>query len=677
MRYYRMEGEHQNAGWIGEGDEEKRLRARCRSLAGITDLFNAALEGKAYFFVSVLNAAAAVVGVIVKEEIRLDRTLAAFLKKTGLTLKETFRKEITLEELQRMLRSAWRIDAITEDCEDVLEHFELNYIGWDYIRRSEYKEHLLQEAGRETAYDSVARIPMRETILPELDRIYAGEAHPRVTGHPVHYFIETDDGSIRRSVCAALLAALYDRKRLRMRRYGFVNLAGGGYRATRGALDCVYRSFGGGAVVIDYSDQILYEEDDEYASPNRAVIESVAETIRSFASGVLTVICLPRSSEKLKNLFQECLGSMTFVELKEELLRGGKALDFLRLLAADSGVRPDRGLLEEPEADRGYSVTELKDMYHVWYNRKLKTRIYPQYRELVSAGKAAGEKQVKGSAWEELMGMIGLAEAKRTIRQALNYYKAQRLFADKGIRGAKPAMHMVFSGNPGTAKTTVARLFARIMKDNELLSSGKLVETGRGELVGKYVGWTAPNIQRKFREAKGGVLFIDEAYSLVDDRDGSFGDEAINTIVQEMENHREDTIVIFAGYPDRMEEFIRKNPGLRSRIAFHVPFEDYSAGELTDIAGLLAKENGFTLTEEAGDRIRGIMEEALKTPDFGNGRFVRNLLDRARMAQADRLLSQDPDRITRKEVTTIRAEDIEAPKQERRTLRKIGFGSIA
>ena len=167
--------------------------------------------------------------------------------------------------------------------------------------------------------------------------------------------------------------------------------------------------------------------------------------------------------------------------------------------------------------------------------------------------------------------MIGLTKAKAVIAQALDYYKAQKLFREKGISLERPAMHMVFTGNPGTAKTTVARLFAQIMKENGLLPVGDLIEVGRADLVGKYVGWTAPTVKAKFAAAKGSVLFIDEAYSLVDDKDGLFGDEAINTIVQEMENHRDDIVVIFAGYPDKMEQFLQKNPGLRSRIAFHMP----------------------------------------------------------------------------------------------------------
>ena len=129
------------------------------------------------------------------------------------------------------------------------------------------------------------------------------------------------------------------------------------------------------------------------------------------------------------------------------------------------------------------------------------------------------------------------------------------------MKAERPTMHMVFTGNPGTAKTSVARLFARIMKENGLLSKGNLIEVGRGDLVGKYVGWTAPTIQKKFKEAQGSVLFIDEAYSLVDDRNGSFGDEAINTIVQEMENHREDVIVILPVIPTRWRHFCKRTRG--------------------------------------------------------------------------------------------------------------------
>ena len=220
---------------------------------------------------------------------------------------------------------------------------------------------------------------------------------------------------------------------------------------------------------------------------------------------------------------------------------------------------------------------------------------------------------------------------------------------------------MIFTGNPGTAKTSVARLFAQIMKDNDVLAQGRLIECGRADLVGRYVGWTAPTIKNKFKEAEGSVLFIDEAYSLVDDRNGSYGDEAINTIVQEMENHREDVVVIFAGYPDKMEEFLNKNPGLRSRIAYHVPFDDYNVDELCSIADLISKKKGLILAEDAREKLHDVFSNALKNSDFGNGRYVRNVIEKAKMAQASRLVASDYNRINSDDVRTIVASDIEMP----------------
>lgn len=306
------------------------------------------------------------------------------------------------------------------------------------------------------------------------------------------------------------------------------------------------------------------------------------------------------------------------------------------------------------------AACEANDEYNGYFTENIK-------REVIKAAP-------KGSAYDELNQMIGLDEAKKVINQALNYYKAQKLFADKGMKSDHPAMHMVFTGNPGTAKTTVARLFARIMKENNLLSKGNLIEVGRDDLVGKYVGWTAPTIQKKFREAQGRVLFIDEAYSLVDDRDGSFGDEAINTIVQEMENHRDDVVVIFAGYPDKMEGFLQKNPGLRSRIAYHVPFDDYDTAALCEIAKLIARQKGLKFTDDACDKLVGLFETSRNENDFGNGRYVRNVIEKAKMAQATRLLTMDFDSIVSDDIALITAEDIEMQKTCVKTeKRRIGF----
>ena len=188
----------------------------------------------------------------------------------------------------------------------------------------------------------------------------------------------------------------------------------------------------------------------------------------------------------------------------------------------------------------------------------------------------------------------------------------------------------------------------------------------------KFYGTTISDVQQK-EIANHYSSYFHEAYSLVDDRSGSFGDEAINTIVQEMENHREDVVVIFAGYPNEMEKFLQKNPGLRSRIAFHVPFADYNADELVRIAQMMGKSKGVCFAEDALAKLTSAFEAARKQSDFGNGRYVRNLLEQAKMNQASRLLEYDFDAITAEEIKTIKAEDIVIPEVKTEVKRTIGF----
>ena len=263
-----------------------------------------------------------------------------------------------------------------------------------------------------------------------------------------------------------------------------------------------------------------------------------------------------------------------------------------------------------------------------------------------------------GDARQKLEQMIGLESVKKVINKAAANFKFNKLCMERGISKDKASLHMVFTGNPGTAKTTVARLFANILKDEKVLSSGIFVETGRADLVGDHVGSTAKMVKRKFKEAQGGVLFVDEAYSLCDGHTGGFGDEAINTLVQEMENHREDVIVIFAGYPKPMEEFLDRNPGMKSRIAFEVQFEDYTVDELVDIAKLMVSDKNMSITEEAIAKLRSNFEIVSKSEDYGNGRYVRKMLEEAEMNLAERCFRYDASDITDELLTTIEAEDI-------------------
>jgi AAA+ superfamily predicted ATPase len=473
------------------------------------------------------------------------------------------------------------------------------------------------------------------------------------------------------AVLDVLLSALYQNGRIFNRRYStleFSNQTGFSLEYCR----AIYKASFDGAMVITYEQEDTLDGD--FAPSGSDTVEDICKLIREYHNEVLTILCLPRAGEKTKQAFLENLNDVTLLPLSAETVFGDKALNYLTQCATNMQVTPDDKLYEGfGDPKKGYGAADLNRIFDKWFDNKLKTEIYAQYADFEAANRQVAGKKARGSAYSELTEMIGLTDAKAVINQALDFYKAQKLFKEKGVKSERPAMHMVFTGNPGTAKTTVARLFAQIMKENDLLSEGDLIEVGRADLVGKYVGSTAPTVRKAFRKARGSVLFIDEAYSLVDDRDGSFGDEAINTIVQEMENNREDMVVIFAGYPDKMEGFLQKNPGLRSRIAFHVPFADYSADELIDITALLAKKQGISLAPDVADKLKPIYEGALRSDDFGNGRYARNLLEKARLKQASRLVAMDIDSVTGETIAMLVPDDFEAPPQSKMQKNTIGF----
>ncbi len=268
------------------------------------------------------------------------------------------------------------------------------------------------------------------------------------------------------------------------------------------------------------------------------------------------------------------------------------------------------------------------------------------------------EERAAGTAKKELEALIGLSSAKKVIHKAIANYKLKKLCMERGIQKENVSLHMVFTGNPGTAKTTVARLFAEIMKDEKVLPTGNFVEVGRAELVGDHVGSTALLVKWKFKEAQGGVLFIDEAYSLCDGYENGFGDEAINTLVQEMENHRDDVIVVFAGYPEPMKQFLDRNPGMLSRIAFHVEFEDYSTDELCGITKLMLTKKQMKITDTALEKLKENYESVRENNDYGNGRYVRKILEEAEMNLAERILKLEEAKITTELLSTIEACDI-------------------
>ena len=674
MFFYKVTAMLEDEKWAEENNDRRTKQERVRLIARKSEEYNSRDKNGVYSFVAGVDDDI-LCGIISYESIDAVENSQSFLKCLDIPVYALDITETTFSYMQNLLSVANHHDYI-EDDDDVLEQFGLDKISSRGIRGIEYGENLLNDkTNKSLLYKTSKELLAEETLRPELDRIYFSKPKTKAFGHPVHYIIETDDRNTRKSLCRTLLGALYDNNRIKSRRYCFVDFKPG-QRFSHIVYDAIYKSCNEGAILVRYLAKDDTVEDDDYADSEIETVSAICEMMIKYRNQVLTVLCLPRTCEKTKAMIFENLGSMGLVEIKEDLADVERSVCYLKMMCKDKHIRPDKKLYKDLDDKKQYLPDELRTVFGEWYNNKMKTSIFPQYKNIAVCHKEAKKKVARGNAYDELNQMIGLAEAKSTIEKALNYYKIQRIYKDKGIKQDRPAMHMVFTGNPGTAKTTVARLFARIMKENGLLSKGHLVEVGRSDLVGKYVGWTASIVKDKFKSAMGGVLFIDEAYSLIDDRGGSFGDEAINTIVQEMENRREDLVVIFAGYPKKMERFLEKNPGLRSRIAFHVPFLDYTADELCQIAKHIGKSKGILLSDGAVAKLSSVFETAKCREDFGNGRYVRNILELSKMNQANRLLALEPHKLTKSVLLTLEEADIEIPAEKPKTVvRKIGFGA--
>ncbi|GAA5116501.1 AAA family ATPase [Luteolibacter yonseiensis] len=259
----------------------------------------------------------------------------------------------------------------------------------------------------------------------------------------------------------------------------------------------------------------------------------------------------------------------------------------------------------------------------------------------------------------ELNALAGLANVKQEIESLVRFLEINKARAAHDLKGAAMSLHMVFSGNPGTGKTTVARIVSRIFAALEVLKKGHLVETDRLGLVGQYVGHTAKKTDDIVRQALDGVLFVDEAYALVSGGENDFGREAIDTLVKRMEDHRERLIVIAAGYPDDMKQFIDTNPGLQSRFTIHLNFEDYTAPELVNIFKGFCEKNQYTLEASAEAALETRIEEELKTAGrgFGNGRHMRNLFEKAIRRHAVRLTLRKRE-WTKEELAQLTSEDL-------------------
>lgn len=244
------------------------------------------------------------------------------------------------------------------------------------------------------------------------------------------------------------------------------------------------------------------------------------------------------------------------------------------------------------------------------------------------------------SAIKELDQLVGLEKLKKLIYELYAFLMIRKLREEKGLMNSPHMFHMIFKGNPGTGKTTVARVFGKLFKEMGMLEKGHLVEVERADLVGEYIGHTAAKTREIIRKAIGGVLFVDEAYSLIRGGEKDFGKECIDTLIKSLEDNRNQLIVILAGYNEEMERFLASNPGLPSRFPINIEFEDYTIQELSDIADAMCKEQAYLLNPDAKFLLRRNIEKEIREGItlFSNARYVRNLIEKAIRRQAIRLL---------------------------------------
>jgi probable Rubsico expression protein CbbX len=255
--------------------------------------------------------------------------------------------------------------------------------------------------------------------------------------------------------------------------------------------------------------------------------------------------------------------------------------------------------------------------------------------------------------------LVGLAPVKARIREIAALLLVDKLRKNLGITSGNPGLHMSFTGSPGTGKTTVGLKMADILFQLGYIQKGHLLTVTRDDLVGQYIGHTAPKTKEVLKKAMGGVLFIDEAYYLYKpDNERDYGSEAIEILLQVMENQRDDLVVILAGYKEPMDKFYESNPGLSSRVANHIDFPDYSVEELLKISKMMLEEQQYQLTPDAEIALTDYIRRRKERPLFANARSIKNALDRARMRQANRIFDSRGQVLTKRELVNIEAQDI-------------------
>ena len=371
-------------------------------------------------------------------------------------------EEITVETFKRMIPNGYH-DNFKFD-EDLLNDYELDDLFSNY-RRSYISENITKSIDKKDALAVAKKYLCSETFEPELKRIFRKNSVGVTKGIPVHYFIQSDNAH---RLADTLVSSLYSNNRLGCARYTVLDL----YNLSARSSDIreLFRVCSGSTIIMNCCGLKCTNSDN--CTADETIPDILFELINAYKNEIQFIFTFSNDGPSLPDAVEEKLGAITFVKLADDTVENEAAHKYLRKLCREENTSCDKDLLSLCAKDTPYRASELMGMYDTWYSNVLKTKIYPQYSNFKKLYDREEAKEIKGSAYSELQELIGLDSAKSVIEKAITYSKAQKIFADKGMKESRTAMHMVFTGNPGTAKTTVARLFARILKENGVLSKG-------------------------------------------------------------------------------------------------------------------------------------------------------------------------------------------------------------
>lgn len=502
-----------------------------------------------------------------------------------------------------------------------------------------------------------------------------------------HYLICCDNNYVSSKAIKLFSEILYYKKLINRRIFVEVNAETFEDSFYYFVNDVVKNSIGG-VLIINDAEKLLNNSDDDSNT-----LSSIIKTIGQYKDKIMVIFQASHKEKatKIKGKLEE---DLTIRYIDEELYSEHEVYNIIKdkitskyTISLDESAKDGfMEVLNRKKDNSKIGILSLgekifeKTIFEKFINSNIVSKeVFVLNKEDFLNAEGNKEKHNSIDARRELDSLIGLNGLKEKINEIIDYLKVQKLRKDKGLLTQPICLHMEFTGNPGTCKTTVARIIGKLFKEIGLLKKGDFYEVGREDLVAKYVGWTAKTVSAKVKEAIGSVLFIDEAYSLCEDREGGYGDEAISTLIREMENHKDELVVIIAGYPDEMEQLINKNPGFKDRIAFKLDFPDYNSEELMEILKKFSAEENYRLAENCNDYIEEKLQFIVEHKDinFGNGRFIRKLYERAKLAQAKRIMDEE---IDDENMLVINESDIEEAvmdlvdlKEVNKVRRRIGF----